>query len=144
MCIRDRSMSSQQSRSQIQIRFWAVDALARDEVRHSVCCSLFVPHFVRLSRHVPGVAPAVFAARPGEASCCPRFFTQNMLVFDPNPCSTSQNHCNTRANSNSTAGSIKGAVCDIVWFLSREGVVMPPNATRCVTAPHTCQTMSTC
>ena len=52
------AMSSQQSRSQIQARFGAVNDLLMalddvDEVHHSMWCSLDVPHLARLCRGWP-------------------------------------------------------------------------------------------
>ena len=51
-CTHMLALSSQQSTSQIETRFWAVNDLliARDEVHHSVCCLLVVCHLARLSR----------------------------------------------------------------------------------------------
>ena len=43
-------LSVEQSTNQFYTRFWAVNELARDEVRHSECCLLVVTNLARLSR----------------------------------------------------------------------------------------------
>ena len=55
-------------------------------------------------------APEVLAPRPGGA-CCFRFLTR-----PPSSCY----HCKTRVKPDSTAGSVKRAVCDTFCLLSRE------------------------
>ena len=65
---------------------------------------------------LPGAASAVLAPRPGGAF--------RVLTRPP----SSNDCCNTRANPDSTAGSIKRTVCDIFWLLSREsGYATRPN-----------------
>ena len=66
----------------------------------------------------------MLALCPG-GECCYRIFAMIYLLYWPDP--RAHCHCNTRANPNCTAGSIRRAyVCDMFWLLTRESVVRHP------------------
>ena len=80
ICINILALSSQRSTSQISTGFQDVNALARDQVLHSVWCLLDEPHLARLSR--------LCRRRPGPCSrCLPA--PSLVFVFSSNRCSDS-------------------------------------------------------
>ena len=72
-CI-DMLAMSQQSRSQIQARFWVVNVLARDEVHHSVWCLLDVPTLLVSPDSAGG---GLGRARVVSGGCFFSFFRRN-------------------------------------------------------------------
>ena len=81
---------------------------------------------------LPGEVLAALAPRPGGA-CCFRFFTPNLLVFDPD--TLAHNITAVLVQTPIPPQGASRGQC-VMYLLYRESVIVPPNLTQCVTAPQ--------